>query len=142
MIQEDRRFFYLGMNQDSDPRYLKEGEYIEAKNFYVSSTDGGNDNALENVKSTLEVSYTLPSGGRYKCVKIQDDEENQRTYIFLWSSEGAHIILYYSYVDETLRLLVRDNYYSIVGNLGGATPTYATSYTAGDVVLRIGGISS
>jgi len=142
MVQEDRRFFYLGMNQDSDPRYLKEGEYIEAKNFYVSSTDGGNDNALENVKSTLEVSYTLPSGGRYKCVKIQDDEENQRTYIFLWSSEGAHIILYYSYLDETLRLLVRDNFYSIVGTLGGATPTYATSYTAGDVVLRTGGISS
>jgi len=142
MVQEDRRFFYLGMNQDSDPRYLKEGEYIEAKNFYVSSTDGGNDNALENVKSTLEVSYTLPSGGRYKCVKIQDDEENQRTYIFLWSSEGKHIILYYSYLDETLRELVRDNFYSIVGTLGGATPTYATSYTAGDVVLRIGGISS
>ena len=142
MVQEDRRFFYLGMNQDSDPRYLKEGEYIEAKNFYVSSTDGGNDNALENVKSTLEVSYTLPSGGRYKCVKIQDDEENQRTYIFLWSSEGAHIILYYSYLDETLRLLVRDNFYSIVGTLGGTTPTYATSYTAGDVVLRTGGISS
>ena len=130
MIQEDRRFFYLGMNQDSDPRYLKEGEYIEAKNFYVSSTDGGNDNALENVKSTLEVSYTLPSGDN-KCIRIQDDEENQRTYFFIWNSSGNHTILYYKYTDKTLNKLIQDNSYS------SSVWSDVTDYEAGDVVNRL-----
>jgi len=126
MVQADRRFFYLGMNQDSDPRYLKEGEYIEAKNFHVSSTDGGNDNALENVKSLSEKSYSLPSG-RNKCVRIQDDEENKRTYFFIWNSNGDHLILYYKHTDKSVNRLIQDNFYSPTSTLSGATPTYATS---------------
>lgn len=145
MVQEDRRFFYLGMNQDNDPRYLKEGEYIEANNFYVSQTDNGNNGALENVKSTLKINalgdegvISLPSG-RNKCIKIQDDEENKRTYIFIWNSEGSHQIRYYKHTDKTLNVLIRDNNYSTVATLNGATPTFASTYSAGDVVRRTNG---
>ena len=132
MVQEDKRFFYLGMNQDSDPRFLKEGEYIEANNFYISSTDGGKDNSLENVKSLSNVSYTLPNGLN-KCVRIQDDEENRRTYFFIWNSEGDHSILYYKYLDGTLNKLIQDNEYASSAWVNLAI-IGSGSYSAGDVV--------
>tara|TARA_R110001606_G_scaffold6316_2_gene28486 strand:+ start:16016 stop:19726 length:3711 start_codon:yes stop_codon:yes gene_type:complete len=118
------------MNQDSDPRFLKEGEYIEARNLYISSNDNGNDGAAENIKDTLLVAYTLPTSGENKCIRIQDDEENQRTYLFIWNSDGNHSILYYSYISKALTKIVQDNEYT------SSAWTSSLDGVAGEVAVR------
>lgn len=131
-----------GMNKDIDVRFLQNGQYIDALNVRVFSTDNGADGVIENVKGNTKQdtktnlsTYTLPSGLN-KCIGAVDDETNFRNYYFVWNSEGNHVIISYDQKTQTVSEVVKDNNYTLSAN----SPFSATAtYTAGDVIESTSG---
>ena len=126
-----------GLNQDVDVRFLQSGQYIDALNVRVFSSDNGSDGVVENVKGNTKKNalsgggfYTLPSGVN-RCIGSVLDKVKNRVYSFIWNSQGSHVILSYNTETDTIDELVKDNDYS------GATtynPTSTSPISAGDVL--------
>ena len=83
----------VGLNKDNDPRYLKEGEYSEARNIRVSTPqDVGKGGLVQNLISTNPIRIYDPKGG-------DEDDEYDSLVITLgeaeWEERDAVYILAY-----------------------------------------------
>lgn len=133
-VRRENRVFNAGLNKDYDPRFIQNGQYIDALNLRIGTTDDGNDGAVENVKGN-EVRETLSGGSTYtmpdginRCIGSIEDQVNKRNYWFVWNSEGEHIILSYDQTTERITEVVKDNTYSF------NTFSSTGSYSVGDIV--------
>ena len=74
------------MNKDVDERLVPNGEYRDAMNIQVSTSEESDVGAVENILSNIEISsYTIPKLKEY-CVASIADEKNDVGYYLLAST--------------------------------------------------------
>jgi len=111
--------FYAGrMNKDLDERFIRPGEYIDALNIRIGSSelgattnsDLGSAGAIENTKgNTLLTNLKYISYNDAKCIGAYEDSTNETIYWFV-ASEDADVVVSYN-VNNSVTI------YHLVGNL-------------------------
>ena len=83
-----------GMDKDTDPRYVQNGFYTNARN--VSYMVNGNNFVVTNLKGNTSKSYTLNAGDNI-CIGAYDDKGLETVYYFIWNGNGDHEVVSYGY---------------------------------------------
>lgn len=81
------------MNKDLDERIVPNGQYRDATNIQVSTSDGSDIGTVQNILGNTRVGSTV--GGSWKCVGSIADEKNDVLYSFIHSSGGKSAIMQY-----------------------------------------------
>lgn len=84
------------IDQDTDPRFFAEGNYLYALNV----TDPDGSGRLQNMRSSRPIPYTLPQFGTSTVICAHEDTLGETVIIFLRNSLGNHRILRYSPLTE------------------------------------------
>ena len=97
------------MNKDLDERLMPKGQYRDAVNVEVSTSEGSNVGTLQNVLGNARVDITkdfdgIPLG--FKCVGSIADEKSNKLYWFVSSYEKDAILEYNPQTEETLPVFV------------------------------------
>lgn len=97
-MEVDKRIFAgeggAGLDQDTDPRFVGNGFYINGRNVNVMTN--GNRFILTNMKGNTLKSYSLNAGANL-CIGGFDDKGNETVYFFIWNATGDHLVLKYEY---------------------------------------------
>ena len=110
--------FTLGrMNKDVDERIVPNGEYRDALNIEVATSEGSDVGALQTINGTNEISgdIALDGGGligpdfEYYCVGSITDGRNDRIY-WLLAGVGKDIIAEYDYNTKKILPIIVDMY--------------------------------
>jgi len=89
----DIKLFNKGMNKDTDPRFLGQGEYVDALNIMTSNYLDGATGSLTNFPSIQRLS-TLG----YTILGLFKDEHEDKLYVFASNGTTGRI---YTYTTET-----------------------------------------
>ena len=81
MPEFNRNFAQGKMNKDLDERLVPAGQYRDAMNIQVSTSDGSNVGSLENILGNVELSTNLIPEGGYCVGSIVDNEVNCIYYL-------------------------------------------------------------
>ena len=92
------------MNKDLDERLMPKGQYRDAMNVEVSTSEGSNVGTLQNVLGNARVEDIVPIG--FKCVGSIADEKSNKLYWFISSYEKDAILEYNPQTGETLPVFV------------------------------------
>ena len=123
--------FTLGrMNKDADERLVKNGEYRDALNAQVSTSDGSDMGTLQNLLGNLGASYGINRSFNkdgdvvilpdfeYHCVGNITDEKTDRIY-WLLAGVGKDVIAEYDYTTKVVTPVVVDMYnFNVVAEAG------------------------
>ena len=96
------------MNKDLDERLVPNGEYRDALNVQISTSDGSDIGAMQNILGN-ELAYTNAlgiTGGR--CIGSIADNENNKIYWFIKGNNENIIAEYNDETKEVLPVLVDD----------------------------------
>jgi len=85
----DTKLFNKGMNKDVDPRFLNDGEYIDALNVMNSNYLDGSSNSITNFPSIQRLS-TLG----YTILGMFKDEHEDKLYVFASNGTTGRIYSY------------------------------------------------
>ena len=95
--------FYAGrMNKDLDERFIKDGEYIDALNIRIGSTelgavtnsDLGSIGAIENSKGNTLLTNIQYASTDKKCIGAFEDGTNETIYWFVASTDADLVVSY------------------------------------------------
>lgn len=96
----------LGLDKDTDPRFLVDGHYIDARNIHLGGWIPQKGGVPTFMRGTTEIPWTKPAGNSRGIGAYYDprfDEKGQPTgekdgylYGFLYNDQGNHTILRYS----------------------------------------------
>ena len=82
-MPEIKKTFLSGrMNKDLDERLLPDGEYRDALNIQVSSSEDSNAGTIQNVLGNRLLKNMSSLIGEVKCVCSVSDTENDKLYWF------------------------------------------------------------
>jgi hypothetical protein len=100
------------MNKDLDERLMPKGQYRDAMNVEVSTSEGSSVGTLQNVLGNARVDVTdtftgIPFG--FKCVGSIADEKSNKLYWFVSSYEKDAILEHNPQTGETLPVIVDKN---------------------------------
>ena len=99
------------MNKDLDERLVPNGEYRDAMNAQVGTSDGSDVGSLQNILGNIDLSSTVISPGgnlsNFYCVGSIKDSKTDRLY-WLLSGDGIDIIAEYDYNTEVVSPIVVD----------------------------------
>ena len=120
--------FTLGrMNKDADERLVQNGEYRDALNTQVATSDGSDIGTLQNLLGNTDISHDFinfdPQGDQlgdfeYHCIGSIVDGKTDRIYWML-SGVGKDIIAEYDYATQIVLPVVVDIYNAnIVAGVG------------------------
>ena len=59
--KQSKRVFLGGLDRDTDPRLLKNGDYHHALNIRNVSSESNTEGMIENIKGNVKQSYTFPT---------------------------------------------------------------------------------
>ncbi len=79
------------MNKDLDERLVQNGEYRDAMNIQVRTTDGDAAGTVQNIKGTTLVGEGYDLDGQTKIVASVVDEKKNNIYFFLASPPATNI---------------------------------------------------
>ena len=143
MAQIKHTFTAGRMNKDLDERLVPNGEYRDALNIQIRTTDGGAGGTVQSLqgnesKGIAHLTTNL-SGQKTKCIGSVADERNNKGY-FLFASPSIHVPLppissisgRQFYVDSIVEQDSDGDYKSVVVDIFGiteATPAGFTSLT-------------
>jgi hypothetical protein len=106
-MPEIKKTFLRGrMNKDLDERLLPEGEYRDASNIQISSTEANDAGTVQNVlgnkyaNKTASGTYTGTYGMGGKCVGSIENNETNKLYLFI-KGTSVNAIVEYNAVTET-----------------------------------------
>ena len=115
---QDKKNFTGGLNKDDDSRVVPNGDYHNAQNIRVLSSEGRNTMLIENIRGTTKKSYTRTKGGRegafgsetseYRVIGSYEDSPNNCIYYFIWGEKDFHMILEYNNNTDTISTVFRD----------------------------------
>lgn len=117
MAELKRNFSKARMNKDVDERLVPPGEYRDAMNIEISTSEGANVGTAQTIKGNTKITAIpqLSQSGNYgipdtaTCVSsIADDEKNCIYYFVCSYSEGKDYILRYNVALKTLNYLFVD----------------------------------
>ena len=98
-MPEIKNTFLKGrMNKDLDERLIPNGEYRDALNVKVSTSESSNVGVVKNIIGNHRLENIIPSG--YRCVGSVADEKTNKLYWFI-SSYGKDAIVEYSLEEKT-----------------------------------------
>ena len=117
-MAQDKRNFTGGLNRDDDSRVVPNGDYHNAQNIRVLSSEGRNTMLVENIRGTQKHAYNRVFGGRegafgsdtaeYRVIGSYEDAPNNCLYYFIWNEKNFHMILEYNNNTETISTVFRD----------------------------------
>ena len=103
-MPEIKKVFLRGkMNKDLDERLLPDGEYRDASNIQISSTEGSDAGTVQNIlgnrythlDTTVDppvYAKSLNLGG--SCIGIIENTETEKIYLFITMRQQIHINRY------------------------------------------------
>ena len=71
-MAKDKRVFTGGMDKDSDPRLIKNGDYRHAENIRNIASSDGTSGSVENIESTIKVPYSFKGEDVDKIIVIDE----------------------------------------------------------------------
>ena len=95
--------FYAGkMNKDLDERFIKPGEYIDALNIRIgsselgasSNSDLGSAGAIENSKGNTVLTNIQYVSSDARCIGAYEDSSNETIYWFVTSTDADLVLSY------------------------------------------------
>lgn len=90
-----------GLDTDTAPEYIAQGDFIDAVNMRLSGTSGGEAGYRTNIESTLALPTTgLPSGIN-RCIGGRAFEDIQQIVYFIYNSAGFNQIRLYDFAGNT-----------------------------------------
>ena len=81
MAELKRNFTSSRMNKDLDERLVPNGEYRDALNISISTSESSDEGSVESIKGNSRIS-TLGITGQ-KCIGTARDEETNKIYWFI-----------------------------------------------------------
>ena len=94
------------MNKSLDERVLPDGEYIDALNIRIGSTENNSVGAIENSLGNTRVAPILYEGVAIsedaKCIGAYDDSQNETIYWFVTDPGVVDMVLSYNERTDTL----------------------------------------
>ena len=85
-MAEIKNTFLKGkMNKDLDERLVPKGEYIDAMNVEVSTSEGSNVGTVQNILGNYRIDTSVPNS-TFKCIGSIPDEQNNKAYWFITSA--------------------------------------------------------
>lgn len=95
------------MNKSFDERVLPDGEYIDAQNIRIGSTEDNSVGAIENVLGNTRVATVIydgePISANARCIGAYEDSQNEVLYWFVTDPGVVDMVL--SYNDRTGNLI-------------------------------------
>ena len=116
-LETAEALFYAGrMNKDLDERFIKQGEYIDALNIRIGSSelgsttnsDLGSAGAIENTKGNTKLTDIQYVSEDAKCIGAFEDGTNETIYWFVASEDADVVVSYNVNNSSTLYHLVGD----------------------------------
>ena len=83
------------MNKDLDERLIPKGEYVDAMNIQISTSEHSEVGTVQNIlgNSIASSNISLASYNRHRCIGSVSDEKNDSLYWFIAEkSWEAHTI--------------------------------------------------
>ena len=103
-MPEIKNAFLRGkMNTDLDERLLPEGEYRDASNIQIASTEGSDVGTVQNIVGNKIVANTIAGG---KCAGIIENTETDKIYVFIKGTSVDGIIEYDPTSEEHRPLII------------------------------------
>ena len=93
------------MDKDLDERIIPNGQYRDAMNVQVSTSEGSDIGTVQNILGNTSVESVVPSN--FKCVGSIANEKNNKLYWFV-TSDNVDAILEYSASDESVQAVLVD----------------------------------
>ena len=82
-MPEIKNTFIQGkMNKDLDERLIPNGQYKDAMNIQVTTSDGSDIGTVQNILGNKKVENLIPGSG-LRCICSVADEKNDKIYWFL-----------------------------------------------------------
>tara|TARA_R110001583_G_scaffold17840_5_gene71940 strand:+ start:3222 stop:11948 length:8727 start_codon:yes stop_codon:yes gene_type:complete len=107
-MAEIKNTFLKGkMNKDLDERLVPKGEYIDAMNVEVSTSEGSNVGTVQNILGNYRVAG-LPNA-EFKCIGSIADEQNNRIYWFVTSTTVDMILEWDDQLQKSTLVFVDPN---------------------------------
>ena len=105
-MPEIKHHFRAGkMNKDLDERLVPNGEYRDALNVQIATSEGDDVGALQNVLGNqVRSSISLSNA---KCIGVIDDQENDKIYWFV-TNNSTHVIAEYETNTKTVTPILVD----------------------------------
>ena len=129
------------MNKDLDDRIVPKGEYRDAANIQVSSSEGADVGAIESVLGNVKIS-NKPGGGNWdssfgwatiSCIGAKADTQNEKIYWFITGtrivnsvSRPANAILEYDSISNIITPVIVDGRASESHVLNFSSSNYIT----------------
>ena len=160
MAESRRNFSTARMNKDLDERLVPPGEYRDANNIEIATSEGSNVGTAQNIKGNTEkttvasINGTNPTsqsfglshnvGNGAKCIATITDEKNNKIYSFisdgLWkvkdeSSSSADFLRIHS--DYILEYDVSNDTYKYVFNDIYQVDTEASAQTSNSTAITL-----
>jgi len=80
------------MNKDLDERLIPNGQYRDAMNIQLSTSEGSDVGAIQNILGNYEVPGQSLIGDEAFCVGSISDEKNDKLYWFVLDGPGTELI--------------------------------------------------
>jgi hypothetical protein len=102
-MSEIKHIFTGGkMNKDLDERLVQNGEYRDAMNIQVRTTDDNDSGTMQNIKGNIETGginvintdyteYSFDENAKPRCIASVSDEKNDDIYFFIASPEKGDL---------------------------------------------------
>jgi len=124
-MAQDKRVFTGGMDKDSEPRLIKQGDYRDAKNIRNIASSDGTSGSVENIEGTQEVNYNFIEESE-TVVETIDEEFVEQEPVEVTFFHQDLIICYREMVNELYNFKIYSRVY-------GASSTGSTvEVTNGD----------
>ena len=110
-MPEIKNTFLQGkMNLDLDDRLIPNGQYREAMNVQVVTSEGSDVGTVTNIQGNTHVGLGLPTS--CECVGSIADERTDKIYWFVRDRHGNHgdAILEYDRISDSSRYVIFDAY--------------------------------
>lgn len=103
--------FQGSMNMDVNPTFVKDGDYVHARNVRIGYSENGGVGCVENMRGTLEVNNpNLTDKTRWKVVGAAVYEADRKIYQFRKDTKGTEdYIEEYNYSTSTFTVIVKGN---------------------------------
>ena len=79
------------MNKDLDSRLIPNGEYREGQNISVSTSEGSDVGALENIRGNIKITDFNLLGKDLEVIGHYEDPANSRIYFFITNFSDSSI---------------------------------------------------
>jgi hypothetical protein len=95
------------MNKSVDERLLPDGEYIDALNIRIGSTELSSLGAIENALGNSKLTSISGLSPQAECIGAYQDESNETIYWFIADPDALDMVVSYNVENQTLNYHIK-----------------------------------